>query len=67
VRAYNETVGSLESRVLVTARRLSDHGVAAGDKELPEPPQIETAARSVQALEDDDGEAKVHRFSRAAG
>jgi DNA recombination protein RmuC len=67
VRAYNETVGSLESRVLVTARRLSDHGVAAGDKELPEPPQIETAARSVPALEDDDGEAKVHRFSRAAG
>jgi DNA recombination protein RmuC len=51
VKAYNETVGSFEGRVLVTARRLSEHGVTAGDKELPEPEQIETAARAVQELE----------------
>ena len=65
VKAYNETVGSLESRVLVTARRLSEHGAAAGDKELPEPPQIETATRVVQPLEDgaDEQDAVLHRLA----
>jgi DNA recombination protein RmuC len=68
VKAYNETVGSLESRVLVTARRLSEHGAASGGQELPEPQQVETAARSVQAAElDEDEEIKVHRLPRAAG
>jgi DNA recombination protein RmuC len=67
VKAYNETVGSMESRVLVTARKLSDHGAVAADQELPEPQQIETAARSVQALEAEDDEVKVHHLPRAAG
>ncbi|HMF58722.1 MAG TPA: DNA recombination protein RmuC, partial [Vicinamibacterales bacterium] len=35
VESYNKAVGSLESRVLVTARRLKDKGVTAPD-ELPE-------------------------------
>ena len=65
VKAYNETVGSLESRVLVTARRLSEHGAAAGEKELPEPAQIETAPRTVQPLEpaDEEQEAVLHRLA----
>jgi DNA recombination protein RmuC len=67
VKAYNETVGSMESRVLVTARKLSDHGAASGGDELPAPSQIETAARSVQAEELDGEEIKVHHLPRAAG
>jgi DNA recombination protein RmuC len=60
---YNQTVGSLESRVLVTARRFRDLSVT--DEELPSPSQIETTTRSVppselhvvdrRAADDDEG------------
>ena len=49
VRAYNETVSSLESRVLVSARRLADLKVT--DAELEAPVQVDRAARHVQAPE----------------
>jgi DNA recombination protein RmuC len=49
VAAYNQTVGSLESRVLVSARRLSQLGVV--DAELPSPAPVEEVARGLSAPE----------------
>jgi DNA recombination protein RmuC len=48
VTSYNKAVGSLESRVLVSARRFRELGVAASD-DLPEPRQVDRSARAVAA------------------
>ncbi|HET7220232.1 MAG TPA: DNA recombination protein RmuC [Vicinamibacterales bacterium] len=50
VEAYNRAVGSLESRVLVTARRLKEKGVPATE-ELPELAVIDHTARALGAPE----------------
>jgi DNA recombination protein RmuC len=50
VDAYNRAVGSLESRVLVTARRLKDKGITAPE-ELPELETIDHTARALGATE----------------
>ena len=51
VRAYNETVGSYEARVLPAARRFADHGAVTEGRELPELEHVTTSARNVNAAE----------------
>jgi DNA recombination protein RmuC len=49
-KSYNDAVGSLETRVLPSARKFREHGVAP-TAELAELKRIETALRSVTAAE----------------
>ncbi|WP_432985771.1 DNA recombination protein RmuC [Dactylosporangium sp. CA-233914] len=49
VTSYNRAIGSLEARVLVSARRLAELGVSSDD--LPPPPQVEASPRQLQAPE----------------
>lgn len=60
VTAYNRAVGSLEARVLVSARKLADLGVSG--EELAAPAQVELTTRQLQAPElTDNGQREIHR------
>jgi DNA recombination protein RmuC len=47
VTSYNKTIGSLEGRVLVSARKLNEMGVV--DAELPPPTPVEETVRALSA------------------
>jgi DNA recombination protein RmuC len=50
LNAYNEVVGSLESRVLPAARRFKELGISS-KAQVPEMPPLEKKARRIQAQE----------------
>jgi DNA recombination protein RmuC len=54
VKAYNETVGSYEARVLPGARRFAEHGAVSSGAELAQVEQITQSARDVRLAPDDE-------------
>jgi len=68
VRAYNEAVGSFETRVLPAARRFPEHGAGTDDSSLDPLPQIERTPRTLQAPEliegDDPDDIKLRALPK---
>jgi DNA recombination protein RmuC len=68
VEAYNQAVGSLENRVLVSARKFSELGASVAE-DIPELEPIETTARalSFEWDEDDSPAETAEEDERKAG
>ena len=67
VKAYNDTVGSYETRVLPGARKFADHGAVAEGAELPDLDQITLSARSLNmGAEDQRAAARAEVEERPA-
>jgi DNA recombination protein RmuC len=59
VEAFNDTVGSYETRVLPGARRFADHGAVAEAREIPEITPITVNARTARISAPEDHRAAV--------
>jgi len=66
VEAYNQAVGSLENRVLVSARKFSELGASVAE-DIPELEPIETTARSLSFEWGDEPTEITKNDSRKAG
>lgn len=65
VESYNAAVGSLEGRVLVTARKFQSHGISTAQNDIGALSPIDIATRRLQAPEmipiaDADGDPQPH-------
>jgi DNA recombination protein RmuC len=60
VESYNKAVGSLESRVLVSARKFADLGASVAE-DIPELAPVETSARTLSFEWDEEPEADAER------
>ncbi|HZW94896.1 MAG TPA: DNA recombination protein RmuC [Candidatus Eremiobacteraceae bacterium] len=67
VESYNKAVGSLESRVLVSARKFAELGASVAD-DIPELAPIETTARALSfEWDEDDNVPNAAENERKAG
>jgi DNA recombination protein RmuC len=66
VESYNKAVGSLESRVLVSARKFAELGASVAD-DIPELEPIETTARALSFEWDEEDIPETPEDERKAG
>ena len=66
VECYNKAVGSLESRVLVSARKFAELGASVAE-DIPELEPIETTARALSFDWDEELPAPAEESERKAG